>query len=1019
MFTDLVDSVALKGRLGASSYGELIARHDALFMNILHRVPGAELRQDTGDGFYVLFPTSTSAVETALKFQLAIHSEHWPVNTVSVRIGLHMGEISVLRGAGEQDDKLVGLPIDLTARIMGLAQGGQTLMSRAVFDDARQYLRKHPVVSGEPSVGLEWMAHGSYQLKGQKDPVHIFEVGGRGIAPLRPPSDSKKAKRVVSTEEASLMGWRPAANLEVPHRPDWVLVQKLGEGGVGEVWIAEHRKLDEERIFKFCFSAEKLRILKRELNFFRLFRKKLGYRRDIGKLHDVHVERPPYFLESEFTKQGDLVNWTETQGGVNKVPLATRLDLIAQCADALSAAHSVGVLHKDIKPINILIELDAVGAPYIKLSGFGIAELTEKTETLDISPANDGSALSDSEAFLYTSSRFHIPPETLAGHSFTVRSDIYALGVMLYQIVVGDLKRPLAPGWEREVSDPLLCADIARCVDGDPARRFSSAHEVAERIRSLGQRRNVLESKRKNSELQARWKQNKRFTAIAVVTLIMLVGGVTTAFVREQGLREKAEQAHEASKLEAAKSSAISHFLQEMLSSFDPENAQGREFTVTEILEEATKKLEDEHSGFQTQPMVEAGVRLTLADTLEALGKYEQVLPHLTKVLSVHKSELGNEHADTLNIIIRIARLHWRQGHYDEAESLFHKGLEIQRRIMGDEHPDALTSMDGLAVLYLSQGRYDEADSIHLDVLSKRQTILGEDHPDTLESVNNLAMLRRAQGQFDDAEQLYIKVLETRRRILGNTHPDTLRYIENLAGLYHEQGRYDDAEPLLVHALEKQRQILGEDHPDTLYTMNSLAALYYQEGRYSQAEPLLLKGVESRRQVLGNDHQHTLAAINNLAALYWKQGRFDEAEPLFVLILGSQQNVLGTEHPDTLITMNNLGVLYSKLGRYDVAELFLGQAIDGRQRVLGNEHPSTLNSMTNLAALYSITDRVQESQQLALKTFAKQRDILGAQHPHTQKTLRLLTELQETSGAPIQGVNIQALPNVVKKDDNE
>ncbi|MCG6872033.1 MAG: adenylate/guanylate cyclase domain-containing protein [Gammaproteobacteria bacterium] len=205
MFTDLVGSVETKQRLGVAAYGEFIARHDQLFLEILKDIPGAELVQDTGDGFYALFPTSASAVEAALRFQHGLQAEDWPGPAPAVRIGLHMGQITEVTGSG-QERKRVGMPIDLAARVMGLATGGQILVTRTVFDDARQYVRAHPPVDGD-TPPLVWLAHGLYHLKGSDGPLEVFEIGAEGIAPLKAPPDNDKARRV---------GGQPASEQAIP-----------------------------------------------------------------------------------------------------------------------------------------------------------------------------------------------------------------------------------------------------------------------------------------------------------------------------------------------------------------------------------------------------------------------------------------------------------------------------------------------------------------------------------------------------------------------------------------------------------------------------------------------------------------------------------------------------------------------------------------------------------------------------------------------------------------------------------
>src|SRR5215218_10475379 len=192
------------------------------------------------------------------------------------------------------------------------------------------------------------MAHGDYVFQGTADPIQVFEVGGDGIAPLQPPRDREKARRHVDASE-EILGWRPAVGLAVPQAPAWVLENKLGEGTFGEVWLARHAKLKQHRVFKFCFDAERLESFKRELTLFRLLRDALGERPDIARLYEVKLDQSPFYLESEYTEGGNFGEWAERQGGLDKVPLELRLEIVAGVAEAVAAAHSVGVLHKDIK----------------------------------------------------------------------------------------------------------------------------------------------------------------------------------------------------------------------------------------------------------------------------------------------------------------------------------------------------------------------------------------------------------------------------------------------------------------------------------------------------------------------------------------------------------------------------------------------------------------------------------------------------------------------------------------------
>jgi serine/threonine-protein kinase len=379
MFTDLVDSVALKTRLGGVAYASLISAHDSLFKGIVADVPGATVLKDTGDGFLARFATASDAVQAGLQLQLALSPERWSHEPVSVRVGVHLGEVTELEVEQETGrPKLVGLAADLAARLMGLALPGQILMTRAAFDDARQYLGA-ALSSDDESDGrkLTWIAHGAFELKGSEDPTEVYEVGIAGISPFTTPPDSDKARRVRAEQDRELSGWRPAAGLSVPGRASFTLDRRLGAGGFGEVWLGRHDRTHELRVFKFCFDRESVLSLRNELATIRCIRKHLGDRNDIARLHDVQLDEPPYFLESDFSEHGSLRDWAETQGGLSQLPLALRLSFFVQVCEAVAAAHSVGVLHRDIKPSNILVRLGSGGEPCPCLADFGISVMTD------------------------------------------------------------------------------------------------------------------------------------------------------------------------------------------------------------------------------------------------------------------------------------------------------------------------------------------------------------------------------------------------------------------------------------------------------------------------------------------------------------------------------------------------------------------------------------------------------------------------------------------------------------------
>ncbi len=502
LLTDLVDSTRLIERTGDIRAAEALTQSDRIARDLLARFNGTEI--DKTDGFLFLFDRPVDAVRYALAYHTALSDLASQVGaSISARAGIHLGEV-VLRANVPKDVALGAKPVEVdglakhtAARVMSLAGAKQTLLTRGPFDLARR------ASVGEPAVDekLQWLAHGQYRFKGVTEPMEVFEVGMAGVAPLTAPPDSEKAGRVLTSADELMLGWRPAAGLEMPHRSNWVLREKLGEGGFGEAWLAANRKTAEMRTFKFCLDAERLGALRREVSVFRLMRELLGNRGDIARILDWQFDKAPYFLESEWSEDGNFMEWAERQGGLDQVPLSIRLELIAQLAEALAAAHSVGVLHKDIKPASVLISPDPNGVPKVRLTDFGVGTIQDEQLFLD----KGITVYSMTDMFLPKSdsatggAHLYRAPELIEGKEATVQTDIFSLGVMLYQIVVGDFGRALASGWERSISDELLVEDISSLVDGSSERRMDNALEVADHLRRLHERRTRLESGERTS----------------------------------------------------------------------------------------------------------------------------------------------------------------------------------------------------------------------------------------------------------------------------------------------------------------------------------------------------------------------------------------------------------------------------------------------------------------------------------------------------------------------------------------
>lgn len=412
----------------------------------------------------------------------------------------------------------------------------------------------------------------------------------------------------------------------VPQRPGWMLRRRLGAGGGGEAWLAFHAETQDWRVFKFARDRGALVALKREITLSRLMRETLGERQHLVRVLDWNLEQAPFFVALEYCNEGSLVDWADRQGGIRQVPMAQRLELLAKAADALAGPHRVGVLHKDLKPSNLLLHKDREGTLTLKLADFGSARLVDRRNLVAMNITQLGFTQTLAEPSSGTP--LYLAPELLSGHPPTTRSDVYALGVMLYQLVVGELRRPLAPGWERGVEDPLLVEDIDAAAAGDPERRLADPAQLAERLRTLSARRE--ERERQLAEAQAveaarlalersRARRGLRIGLAATLVIGLIATGAL--FVRAQRASIEAQASAERANREAIRANTVAAFLtDDILSAANPMLAGRRDVTVHEVLDAAQDRLDER---FKDEPRVLATLKRVIGSAYAALSARE------------------------------------------------------------------------------------------------------------------------------------------------------------------------------------------------------------------------------------------------------------------------------------------------------------------------------------------------------------------------------------------------------------
>jgi len=528
LLSDLEGSTKQQSELGNLRAAELVKAYQAIFRKLLESYECQEI-STAGDSFVVVFAMPSEAVKFALNLQAALRKARSEIPDLpQVRIGIHQGQVVVEKSPdGQKPIEIYGVQVSTAARIMDLGRGGQILCSRTVFDDARAILEKNDFKGLSE---ISWLNHGPYRFKGVLESSEVCEVGEKSFAPLQPPPATTKSWPVGYSEE--ILGWRPSSGELVPET-NWILVERLGKaksaegifsrykGEFGEVWKAWNPSSKAYQVFKFCFKHEYLRILKREARLLKKLQK--HHHPNIVEVYDVtEGEKPPHYLEMEYVEGPSLEEWLETNP-----QLEDRLEIIAQVADALDTVHAAGIYHRDIKPSNILLTKREDGALIAKLSDFGLGAAEDKDLLKSISSTRlEG----------VSGTWDYIAPEIRKGKPASKQSDLYSLGVTLFQVVTGDIHRPLGD-WEKAVPCEVLREDIRRCIASDPADRWQNASELAQALRAHDSRVRELELKRAHEKQKAKAKKLRLISSIAATITLIMIGLGSYALLQRQKAR--------------------------------------------------------------------------------------------------------------------------------------------------------------------------------------------------------------------------------------------------------------------------------------------------------------------------------------------------------------------------------------------------------------------------------------------------------------------------------------------------
>jgi serine/threonine protein kinase/tetratricopeptide (TPR) repeat protein len=840
----------------------------------------------------------------------------------------------------------------------------------------------------------------------------------------RPPVSPLAPDETAGYEPA---GTGPAVGTRVG---PYVLREQIGEGGMGLVFVADQTEPVKRRVA--------LKVIKPGMDTREVVARFEAERQALALMEHPNIatvldagatpEGRPFFV-MELVRGTPIAEYCDE----HRLTVRQRLELFLQVCAAVQHAHQKGVIHRDLKPTNVLVAVHDVAA-VAKVIDFGIAKAV-------------GPSLTDRTVYTafaqVVGTPLYMSPEQ-AGQSaldIDTRTDIYSLGVLLYELLAGatpfdgdrlrsvgldEFRRivreeePARPSHRlstlaaaaqstvatRRQADPRRLAGdlrgdldwvVMKCLEKDRERRYESAGALAADVRAyLADEPVAARPPSAAYRLKKFVKRRKGpMAAAGLVALALLAGFVGTTWGMVRALDEAGErkQAEEQAKFDrnAAVAAAEERAKAEQRATADRDAARGAEadtrafseFLVNHVLAAARPR------GLQGG----LGIRTTVVEALEAAeGSLDEVFKGRPLAEAEARHAIG---------------VTWRNlARYKKAIEHLRRAAELRERELGPDAELTLDSYNSLGVALGLAGRYREAVTVIQQAHARAMSKHGADQRLTLILANQLATGYLHTGQLEESAVLSEQILERRRSIFGPDHPDTLHTMCILAYVYARQGLHNDAITMAEAALNMSKKSLGPYHLQTLDTDNTLALIYGLTGRHLDALALHERTLEQVKKEFGEDHPTVLAKMHNIALAYQKLGRTEESIVLHEQVLSRFKTVLGADHPQTLQNMSSLATAYARGGRLRESLSLYEQVVELRRSVLGPDHPDSLFAQYHLGSAYRLTGRLQDAVELLEGTLEKQTAILGTDHPQTVDSMGELGKAYQDVDRPKEAVTL-------------
>jgi serine/threonine protein kinase len=756
------------------------------------------------------------------------------------------------------------------------------------------------------------------------------------------------------------------------------LLQQIGEGGCGVVYMAEQEQPMRRRVA--------LKIIKLGMDTKQVVARFEAERQALALMDHPNIAR---VLDGGATEGGRPFFVMELVRGVRltefsdqkKLSTRERLELFIQVCQAIQHAHQKGIIHRDLKPSNILVTIvDGQAVP--KVIDFGIAKATNNQQL------TDKTVFTAFEQFIGTPAYMSPEQAEMSGVDIDTRTDIYSLGVVLYELLTGkppfksdELLRSGIDGMRRTIrqADPprpstrlsTLVADeattvakarqmeipglvkavrgdldwiVMKCLEKERDRRYETVNSLALDIRRhLNSEAVSARPASRLYRLQKLMHRNQLAFAASATVLLVMLGGIgasswqairaTQAEQEQSRLRLQAQAQERKAQIEAARSAQFAQFMRDMLQGVGPEVARGRDTTLLRAIVEQTARRLKELKG---QPEVEADLLATLGNVYLDLGDYTNAALMHQQALERRKQMFTEEHAEVAASLNDLGLVRCAEGKGNESESLHREALAMRRRLFGEENPEVAASLHNLGEALRLQHRYAEAETVHRAGLVLRRKLLGEEHPAVAQSLNNLGATVYGAGNAAAAEDLLRETLALRKRLTGDQQTAIAFTLDDLAWAETAQGKYAEAERACREGLEIRKAVLGENHRDVARSLGNLATIQREQGRLTNAEGSFRQVLEMNRKLYPALHPHIADTLLNLASTLQAEGRPGEAEPLYREALEMQRQLFGDASPRVASSLSFLALALLEQAKSAEAESAAREALVIRARLPEN-----------------------------------------------------------------------------------